>query len=137
MSACKKKFNLGHTKFERVVSGIRQAGGHEYERKRKFGTDKLLTGATKPKIKKENPVDKGQPGLVLHRTACKYCGKLRFNEETLSIHINNEHADRQSVFQCAFCGMKTNNFRLHVKHLEEHSKDIYSNSTMLVFLKYM
>ena len=30
MSACKKKFNLGHTKFEQVVSGIRQAGGHEH-----------------------------------------------------------------------------------------------------------
>ena len=79
----------------------------------------------KPKTKKQNPVDKGQPGLVLHGAACKYCGKLCFNEETLSIHINNEHADRQSVFQCAFCGGKTNDFRLHVKHLEQHSKDMY------------
>ena len=33
--------------------------------------------------------------------------------------------DRQSVFQCVFCGIKTNDFRLHVKHLEEHSKDMY------------
>ena len=79
----------------------------------------------KPKTKKQNPVDKGQPGLVLPGAACKYCGKLCFNEETLSVHINNENTDRQSVFQCTFCGIKTNEFRLHVKHLEEHSKDIY------------
>ena len=29
------------------------------------------------------------------------------------------------MFQCAFCGRKTNDFRLHVKHLEQHSKDMY------------
>ena len=70
-------------------------------------------------------MDKGQQGLVLEGTACKYCGKICFNKETLSVHINNEHTDRQSVFQCAFCGVRTNDFRLHAKHLEEHSKDMY------------
>ena len=79
----------------------------------------------KQKVKKQNPVDKGQSGLVLHGTACKYCGNLCFNEETLSIHINNEHVDRQSVFQCAFCGLKSNEFRLYAQHLEQHSKDMY------------
>ena len=43
----------------------------------------------------------------------------------LSIHINNKHSDRQSVFQCAFCGLKFNEFRLYVAHLEKHQKDIY------------
>ena len=125
MAACEKEFKLGRTKFELVVSGIKRAGSHEYRKKEKFGADEMPTGAMKPKKKKQNPVDKGQQGLVLEGTACKYCGNLCFNKETLSIYINNEHMDRQSVFQCAFCGIRTNDFRLHVKHLEEHSKDMY------------
>ena len=125
MAACEKEFKLGCTKFERVISGIRRPGSHEYGKKKKFDADELPTGTVKPKTKKQNPVDKGQAGLVLPGAACKYCGKLCFNEETLSIHINNKHTDRQSVFQCAFCCIKTNDFRLHIKNLEEHSKDMY------------
>ena len=30
------------------------------KRKRKFGADELPAGAAKPKVKKQNPVDKGQ-----------------------------------------------------------------------------
>ena len=76
MAACKKELKLGHTKFERVVSGIKQAGGHEYGKKKKFGVDELPTGAVKPKKKKQNPVDKGQQGFLLDGAAYKYCGKL-------------------------------------------------------------
>ena len=50
-------------RFERVVSGIKRPGGHEYARKRKLGPDEMPTGASKPKAKKQNPVDKGQSGL--------------------------------------------------------------------------
>ena len=125
MATCEQDFIVSRTKFEQVVSGIKRAGGCEYARKKKFGPDKLLTGASKPKAKKHNPVDKGQEGLQLKGTACKYCGKVCYSEETLSIHINNEHSDRQSVFQCAFCGLRFNEFRLYVAHLEKHNKDMY------------
>ena len=47
------------------------------------------------------------------------------NEETLSIHVNNEHADRQSLFQCAFCGLRVNDFRLYNRHLKEHSDKVH------------
>ena len=33
--ACERDFKLGRTKFERVVSGKKQAGGYEYGKKRK------------------------------------------------------------------------------------------------------
>ena len=116
MSSCEKDFNLGRTQFERVVSGIRRAGGHENGRKRKFGADELPTGAVKPRTRKQNPVDKGQSGLALPVSAYKYCDKVCFSEEMLSIHINNEHSDRQSIFQCAFCGRKFNDFGLYASH---------------------
>ena len=47
------------------------------------------------------------------------------NEETLSIHVNNKHADRQSLFQCAFCGLRVNDFRLYNQHLKEHSDKVH------------
>ena len=112
MVACESDFNLGHTKFERVVLGKKRGGGHEYGKKRKLHPDEQPTGALKPKKKRENPVDKGQ---VKTGIGCKYCDKVCLNEETLSIHINNEHADRQSMFQCAFCGLRINDFRLYNK----------------------
>ena len=34
MVACESDFNLGRTKFERVVSGKKRGGGHEYGKKR-------------------------------------------------------------------------------------------------------
>ena len=117
MVPCENDFNLGHTKFERVVSGKKRAGGHEYGKKRKICADELPTSAVKPKKKRENPVDIGQ---VKTGIACKYCDKVCLNEETLSIHVNNEHADRQPMFQCAFCGLRLNEFRLYTRHLGEH-----------------
>ena len=116
--ACERDFKLGRTKFERVVSGKKQAGGYEYGKKRKLRPDEQPTGADKPKKKRVNPVDRGQ---VKTGVGCKYCDKLCLNEETLSIHVNNEHADRQSLFQCAFCGLRVNDFTLYNRHLKEHS----------------
>ena len=88
MVACESNFNLGHTKFERVVSGKKQGGGHEDAKKRKLHPDEQPTGAVKPKKKRENPVDKGQTH-VKTGIACKYCDKVYLNKETLSIHVNN------------------------------------------------
>ena len=82
MATCEQDFNVSHTRFERVVSGIKHAGGREYARKRKVGLDEMPTGASKPKAKKQNPVDKGQAGLTPKETACKYCGKICYSDET-------------------------------------------------------
>ena len=122
MVACESDFNLGRTKFERVVSGKKQGGGHEYGKKRKLRPDEQPTSADKPKKKRENPVDRGQ---VKTGIGCKYCDKVCLNQETLSIHVNKEHADRQSLFQCAFCGLKINNFRLYNRLLKEHSDKVH------------
>ena len=122
MVACENDFNLGRTKFERVVSGKKQKGGYEYGKKRKLHPDEQPTGADKPKKKRENPVDRGQ---VKTGVGCKYCDKVCLNEETLSIHVNNEHADRQSLFQCAFCGLMVNNFGLYNQHIREHSEKVH------------
>ena len=108
--ACENDFKLGRTKFERVVSGKKHGGGHEYGKKRKLRPDEQPTGANKCKKKRENPVDRGQ---VKTGVGCKYCDKVCLNEDTLSIHVNNEHADRQSLFQCAFCGLRVNDFKLY------------------------
>ena len=116
--ACERDFNLGRTKFERVVSGKKQAGGYEYGKKRKIRPDEQPTGADKPKKKRENPVDRTQ---VKTGVGCKYCNKVCLNEETLSIHINNEHADKQRLFQCVFCGLRVNDFGLYNRHVKEHS----------------
>ena len=122
MLACENDFNLDRTKFEQVISGKKRGGSHEYGKKRKLCADELPTGATKPKKKRENPVDKGQ---VKTGIACKYCDKVCLNEETLSIHVNNEHATRHQMFQCAFCGLRVNEFRLYNKHQGEHSDKIH------------
>ena len=41
MATCEQEFNVSHTGFERVVSGIKHAGGREYARKRKLGPDEM------------------------------------------------------------------------------------------------
>ena len=120
--ACERDFNLGRTKFERVVSGKKQAGGYEYGKKRKIRPDEQPTGADKPKKKRANPVDRGQ---VKTGVGCKYCDKVCLNQETLSIHINNEYADRQSLFQCAFCGLRVNDFGLYNQHVREYSDKVH------------
>ena len=91
-------------------------------KKRKIHPDEQPTGADKPKKKRENPVDRSQ---VKTGVGCKYCDKVCLNEETLSIHVNNEHADRQSLFQCAFCGLKVNDFGLYNRHVKEHSDKVH------------
>ena len=91
-------------------------------RRGQLSPDEQPTGAVKPKKKRENPVDKGQ---VKTGIACKYCDKVCLNKETLSIHINNKHADRQPMFQCAFCGLRLNEFRLYTRHLGEHSDKVH------------
>ena len=78
----------------------------------------------KPKKKRVNPVDKGQT-QVKTGIVCKYCDKVCLNEDALSIHVNNEHADRQPMFQCAFCGLMINEFRLYTRHLGEHSDKVH------------
>ena len=113
--ACENDFNLGRTKFERVVSGKKCGGGHEYGKKRKLRPDE-------PKKKRENPIDRGQVKTGVCR---KYCDKVCLNEETLSIHVNNKHADKQSLFQCAFCGLRVNDFSLYNRHLKEHSDKVH------------
>ena len=120
--ACERDFNLGRTKFERVVSGKKQAGGYEYGKKRKIRPDEQPTGADKPKRKRENPVDRSQ---VKTGIGCKYCDKVCLNQETLLIHINNEHADKQQLFQCAFCGLRVNDFGLYNQHVKEHSDKVH------------
>ena len=37
MLKCEEDFGLGRTAFERIISGIRRAGGHEYERTQSNG----------------------------------------------------------------------------------------------------
>ena len=70
-------------------------------------------------------MDRGHSGLILAGAAYKYCDKVCYSQETLVNHINNAHDDRQSFFQCAFCGRKFNDFRLYNAHLELHSRDMY------------
>ena len=64
MLKCEEDFGLGRTSFERIISGIRRAGGHEYKRLRAMGSDERLTGMTRQKGKRQNPMDKGPTGLV-------------------------------------------------------------------------
>ena len=122
MVACENDFNLGRTKFERVISGKKRGGGHEYGKKRKLRPDEQPTGAVKPKKKRENQVDKGQT-QVKTGIACKYCNKVCLNEEILSIHINNEHADRQPMYivhRCYQCSEQFDNAHLLRKHVSGH-----------------
>ena len=108
--ACEKDFNLGRTKFERVVSGKRQAGGYEYGKKRKIwmkkrkirpGVDEQPTGADKPKRKRENPVDKRHHVNTEHGALqgnCPFCDAAFDTLNELSIHCK-EH---RSYF-CDIC----------------------------------
>ena len=62
MSTCEIDFNIRRTKFERVVSGIKQAGGHIYQRKKLVGDDEKPTGTVQLMGKSQNLIDKGQAG---------------------------------------------------------------------------
>ena len=77
MLKCEEDYGLGRTAFERIVSGIRRAGGHEYKRLRAMASNERPTGTTRQKGKMQNPMDKGPTGLVsgtVHQ--CKFCDKV-------------------------------------------------------------
>ena len=126
MLKCEEDFHLGRTAFERIVSGIRRAGGHEYERLRAMGSDERPTGTTRQKGKRQNPMDKGPTGLVsgtVHQ--CKFCEKVCTSESGLTNHINNVHQERQNIFRCCKCGCKYNIFNMYIEHLGTHPKNEY------------
>ena len=126
MLKCEEDFGLGRTAFERIISGIRGAGGHEYERHRAMGSDERPTGMTRQKGKRQNPMDKGPTGLVsgtVHQ--CKFCEKVCTSESSLTNHINNVHQERQNIFRCCKCGHKYNVFNMYIEHLGTHPKNEY------------
>ena len=126
MLKCEEDFGLGRTAFERIVSGIKRAGGHEYERLRAMGSDEKPTGTTRQKGKRQNPMDKGPTGLVsgtVHQ--CKFCEKVCTSESSLTNHINNVHQERQNIFRCCKCGRKYNVFNMYIEHLGTHPKNEY------------
>ena len=126
MLKCEEDFSLGRTAFERIISGIRRAGGHEYERLRAMGSDERPTGTTRQKGKRQNPMDKGPTGLVsgmVHQ--CKFCEKVCTSESGLTNHINNVHQERQNIFKCCKCGCKYNVFNMYIKHLGTHPNNEY------------
>ena len=100
MAQCRKDFNLGRLEFERLITGVKRAGGHEYQRRRKMGDDEKPVSMVLPKGKKQNPVDKGATGLV-PVYPCKYCDKVCATESRLINHINNIHQERQFIFRCS------------------------------------
>ena len=116
MVACESDFKLGHTKARSEEEAMSTG------RRGNFVLMSSQLVPTSPRRKEKNPVDRGQ---VKTGVGCKYCDKVCLNEETLSIHVNNEHADRQSLFQCAFCGLRVNDFRLYNRHLKEHSDKVH------------
>ena len=63
-----------------------------------MGSDERPTGTTRQKGKRQNPMDKGQTGLVsgmVHQ--CKFCEKVCTSESGLTNHINNVHQERQNI----------------------------------------
>ena len=126
MLKCEEDFGLGRTAFERIVSGIKRAGGHEYKRLRAMGSDEKPIGTTRQKGKRQNPMDKGPTGLVsgmVHQ--CKFCEKVCTSESGLRNHINNVHQERQNIFRCCKCGLKYNIFNMYIEHLGTHPKNEY------------
>ena len=127
MLKCEKDFGIGRTAFERVVSGIKRAGGREYERLRGMGPDEKPTGTIRQTGKRQNPMDKGPTGLVsgtVHQ--CKFCEKVCTSESGLTNHINSLHQERQNIFRCCKCGRKYNVFNIYIEHLGTHPKNEYN-----------
>ena len=123
---CEEDFGLGRTAFERIVSGIKRAGGHQYGRLRTMGSDEKPTGTTRQKGKRQNPMDKGPTGLVSGTIIqCKFCEKACTLESGLTNHINNVHKERQNIFRCCKCGCKYNVFNMYIEHLGTHPKNEY------------
>ena len=126
MLKCEEDFGLRRTAFERIISGIKRAGGHKYKRLRAMGSDEKPTGTTRQKGKRQNPMDKGPTGLVsgtVHQ--CKFCEKVCTSESSLTNHINNIQQERQNIFRCCKCGCKYNVFNMYIEHLGTHPKNEY------------
>ena len=126
MLKCEEDFSLGRTAFQRIVSGIKRADGHEYERCRAMGSDEKPTSMTRQIGKRQNPMDKGPTGLVsgtVHQ--CKFCENMCASESGLTNHINNIHQERQNIFRCCKCGRKYNVFNMYIDHLGTHPKNEY------------
>ena len=126
MLTCEKDFGLGRTEFERIVTGVKRAGGHEYERMKKMVDDEKPTGMTRITGKRQNPMDKGPTGLVsgtVHQ--CKFCDKVCASESGLVNHINNVHQERQYIFTCCKCGRKFNVFSIYINHMHQHPTNEY------------
>ena len=126
MLKCQEDFGLGRTAFKRIISGIRRAGGHEYERLRAMGSDERPTGTTRQKGKRQNPMNKGPTGLISGTAhQCRFCEKVCTSESGLKNHINNVHQERQNIFRCCKCGHKYNVFNMYIEHLGTHPKNEY------------
>ena len=126
MLKCEEDFGLGRIAFERIISGIKRAGGHKYKRLRAMGSDEKPTGTTRQKGKRQNPMDEGPTGLVsgtVHQ--CKFCEKVCTSESSLTNHINNVHQERQNILRCCKCGRKYNVFNMYIEHLGTHPKNEY------------
>ena len=126
MLKCEEDFGLGRTAFERIISGIKRAGGRESKRLRAMGSDEKPTGTIRQKRKRQNPMDKGPTGLVSGTVQqCKFCEKVCTSESGLTNHINNVHQERQNIFRCCKCGCKYNIFTMYIEHLGTHPKNEY------------
>ena len=55
MLKCEEDFGLGRSAFERIISGIKRAGGHEYKRLRTMGSNEQPTSMTRQKGKRAEP----------------------------------------------------------------------------------
>ena len=60
MLKCEEDFGLGRTAFERIISGFKRAGGHEYKRCRAMGSDEKPTSMTRQTGKSRTPWTKDQ-----------------------------------------------------------------------------
>ena len=90
MVKCEQDFGLGRTAFERVVTGVKRAGGHKYGRRKGKGDDQKPTGTTRQTGKRQNPMDKGPSGLTTNKVhQCKFCEKVCTSESGLTNHITN------------------------------------------------
>ena len=126
MLKCEEDFGLGRTAFERIISGIRRAGGHEYKRLRAMGSNERPTGMTRQKGKRQNPMDKGPTGLVsgmVHQ--CKFCKKVCTSESSLTT-TSTTYTKKDKIFSgVANVAAKYNIFNMYIEHLGTHPKNEY------------
>ena len=124
--ACENDFKLGRTKFERVVSGKKRGGGHEYGKKRKLRPDEQPTGADKPKKKRENPVYRGQVKTGVGCRLAPNCRQTFNNIKELGIHSRQAHW-KMFPFRCNYkdCFDCYRTIDALVKHCRSHGKETW------------